>query len=197
MKLVLASGSAARRQILEAAGVPFEVRAPPFDEDGVKAALRARGLTAVGVALALAGAKARAVNAHSDALVLGADQTLELDDGTMLDKPRSREELEAQLTELSGRAHQLHAAAVLVEAGKAVWQCVESATLHVRPLGAEFLTDYLDQEFERVRWSVGGYHVEGKGAQLFDRIEGSHFAVLGLPLLPLLSSLRERGLLAT
>jgi septum formation protein len=194
MKLQLASASMARRQMLEAAGVPFELSLPKFDEDGVKASLRAQGLGAADLALALAEAKACAVPPSPNFLVLGADQTLELDDGTMLDKPASRDDLAGQLRRLSGRTHRLHAAAVLAEAGNAVWRDVESVTLHVRPLGEAFLSDYLDREYDTVRWSVGGYHIEGRGAQLFERIDGSLFAVRGLPLLPLLAALRERGM---
>jgi septum formation protein len=197
VKLILASASPARRRMLEAAGVPFEVRVPDFDEGGVKASLRTRGLGAAELAGALAAAKAEAVSAASGETVLGSDQTLELDDGSMLDKAGTREELERQLRRLSGRAHRLHAAAGIVEAGECIWQHVESVTMVVRPLGDEFVRDYLNRAFETVRWSVGGYHIEGRGAQLFERVEGSHFAVQGLPLLPLLQVLRDRGLLAS
>jgi septum formation protein len=171
------------------------VRVPEFDENGVKAALRVRGLDAPALALALAQAKAGAVAADPHDLVLGSDQTLELEGGGMLDKAGCRDELEAQLHRLSGRTHQLHAAAAMVQNGAAIWSEVESVTMHVRPLGPDFVRDYLDREFQTVRWSVGGYHVEGRGAQLFERIEGSHFAVQGLPLLPLLEALRGRGVL--
>lgn len=197
MKLLLASASAARRRMLEAAGVPFEVRVPEFDEGGVKAALRARGVAAIELATALAEAKAVAVTAAAGDLVLGSDQVLELDDGTMLDKPGSREEAEAQLRRLSGRAHKLYAAAMITESGMPVWGHVESATMHVRALSDDFIRTYLDREYETVRWSVGAYHVEARGAQLFERVEGSNFAVQGLPLLPLLDFLRTRGLLLT
>ena len=191
--LVLASSSAARRRMLEAAGVALEVQTPDSAEDDVKAALRARGLDAVSLALALAEAKGGAL--ELDRLVLGADQTLELADGTMLDKAGSPEELCDQLRRLSGRTHRLHAAAALVERGQIVWRDVESVSMHVRPLSPAFVHDYVAREWAQVRWSVGGYHVEGRGAQLFERIEGSLFAVQGLPLLPLLAALRERGLL--
>lgn len=195
MTLLLASASAARRRMLEAAGVPFEVVRPEFDEDGVKAALRAQGLTPAEIALALAVAKAGCVKAVAGALVLGSDQMLELDNGAALDKPGSREEAEAQLRRLSGRTHRLHAAAAIVADAAPVWQHVESVTMQVRPLGEAFVQEYLDREYDTIRWSVGGYHVEERGAQLFERIEGSHFAVQGLPLLPLLAYLRECGLL--
>jgi septum formation protein len=195
VKLLLASRSAARRRMLEAAGVEFEAVDAPLDEADVKQAFKRRGMTAAELALALAEAKARIV--RSDDLVLGSDQTLELDDGRMLDKPTDRDEALAQLRGFSGRTHHLHAAACVIEAGIMKWRHVETVTMHVRPLGEAFLQDYLDHEWESVRWSVGAYHVEGRGAQLFDRIEGSLFAVQGLPLLPLLAFLRDRGLLAS
>jgi septum formation protein len=195
VKLLLASRSAARRRMLEAAGVPFEAVDSNIDEDGVKAALKRRGLSAAEVAAALAEAKARGVDA-GEALVLGSDQVLELQDGAMLDKPGDREEALRQLRSLSGRLHRLHAAACLVENGKVVWRDIETVTMDVRPLSEAFLESYLDREWEKVRWSVGAYHVEGRGAQLFERIDGSLFAVQGLPLLPLLGALRERGMLA-
>ncbi len=195
MRLLLASKSAARRRMLEAAGVPFEAVEANVDEDGVKAALRRRGTPAVPLALQLAEAKARTVSARPGEMVLGSDQVLELDDGAMLDKPRHRDEAAEQLRRISGRAHRLHAAACVVEGGVMAWSDVESVTMHVRPLSDGFIHDYLDREWEEVRWSVGAYHVEGRGAQLFERIEGSHFAVQGLPLLPLLGFLRERGVL--
>jgi septum formation protein len=102
----------------------------------------------------------------------------------------------AQLRLLSGHAHYLHSAAVLVAGGERLWGCTESVALRVRELGDGFLRDYLDREYDEVRWSVGAYRIEGLGVQLFEEIAGSHFAILGLPLLPLLAELRERGLLA-
>ncbi len=182
--------------MLEAAGVPFEAVASEADEDGAKAALKEQGLGGAALAAGLAEAKAAGVVAD-EALVLGSDQVLELEDGASLDKPASRNEALAQLRGLSGRAHKLHAAACLMEGGQVVWRDVETVTIHVRPLGEAFLWDYLDREWEQVRWSVGAYHVEGRGAQLFERIEGSLFAVQGLPLLPLLAALRDRGVLVS
>jgi septum formation protein len=181
--------------MLEAAGVPFETADAEFDEDRVKASLRVAGLGAADLALGLARAKAQAAGAGAADLILGSDQTLELEDGSMLDKPGSKEELAEQLRRLSGRVHRLYAAAVLVEAGRPVWSSVEAVDMHVRGLSRDFIRDYVDREYDIVRWSVGGYHLEGRGAQLLDRVVGSHFAVLGLPLLPLLSFLRDRELL--
>jgi septum formation protein len=191
--LLLASRSEARRAMLVAAGVPFEPVDADFDETAAKADFRA--LDAAELAGALAEAKARSVAADAGDLVLGSDQTLERDDGTRLGKPASREEAFAQLRSLSGRTHRLHSAAAIVEQGRPVWRNTESVALTMRPLSDRFLESYLDGEYEAIRWSVGGYRIEGPGVQLFDRIEGSHFAILGLPLLPLLGYLRERGVI--
>jgi len=195
MRLLLASKSAARRAMLEAAGVPFETASAELDEDAAKAGLEAAGFDARGVAEELAQLKALSVAAAPGDLVLGADQTLELDDGTMLSKPADRAELRDQLAAMSGRTHLLHSAAVIVEDGETRWWQSESVALTMRPLGDAFLDSYLGREWEYVRWSVGGYRIEGPGAQLFERVEGSHFAVLGMPLLPLLAYLRERGVI--
>jgi septum formation protein len=179
--------------MLEAAGVPFVAMDALLDEEAAKRRFGEMG--AADLAGALAEAKARSVHADTSDLVLGSDQILERDDGTMLSKPSSRDEALGQLRSLSGRTHRLHSAAAIVEGGETVWRAVESVALEVRPLSDEFLHGYLDEEYEAIRWSVGGYRIEGLGAQLFERIEGSHFAILGMPLLPLLAYLRERGLL--
>ena len=177
--------------MLEAAGVPFEARAAEIDEEDVKAELS--DLDAEALAQALAERKALSI--EEDALVLGSDQTLERDDGSLLGKPASRDEAFAQLRSLSGRTHRLHSAAAIAERGTLAWRSTETVELQVRPLSDQFLRAYLDAEYEQIRWSVGGYRIEGPGVQLFDRIEGSHFAILGLPLLPLLAYLRERSVL--
>jgi septum formation protein len=195
MRLLLASQSAARRHMLEAAGVAFEAVSARLDEEEAKAGLIVAGFEPRDLAEMLAEMKAKSVSDAGDALVIGADQVLELDDGTMLNKPGSRVEALSQLRLLSGQTHYLHSAAVIVEKGERVWGESESVAMDVRPLGEEFLQTYLDAEYEAVRFNVGGYRIEGMGAQLFEEIEGSHFAVLGLPLLPLLAYLRERGLL--
>jgi septum formation protein len=188
-RLILASTSSARRRMLEAAGVPFEARAAEIDEEAVKEELN--DLDAKALAEALAERKALSIG--EDALVLGSDQTLERDDGSRLGKPASCEDALAQLRSLSGRTHRLHSAAAIAERSHIVWRCTETVELDVRPLSDEFLHSYLDAEYEQIRWSVGGYRIEGRGAQLFDRIDGSHFAILGLPLLPLLAYLRKRS----
>jgi septum formation protein len=195
VKLLLVSGSATRRTMLTDAGVPFDTALPLFDEGTAKAALRTRGTNAADLALALAGLKAKQVTAAEEMLVIGCDQTLELEDGSMLDKPGSRDEAYEQLLRMSGGAHRLHSAAVVMEKGETVWANVETVTLAVRALSEDFIEDYLDAEYEMVRGSVGAFRIEGRGVQLFDRVEGSHFAILGLPLLPLLDYLRERGVI--
>ncbi|HEX8063157.1 MAG TPA: Maf family protein [Allosphingosinicella sp.] len=197
MKLLLASKSAARRHMLEAAGVPFETAEAELDEAAAKAGLWGAGFDARGVAEELAQLKALSVRAGDGDLVLGSDQTLERDDGTLLGKPASREEAWGQLQSLRGATHHLHSAAVIAQAGESVWWGSETVALTMRPFSDAFLEGYLDREYEAVRWSVGGYRIEGPGAQLFERIEGSHFAILGMPLLPLLGYLRERGMLRT
>jgi len=195
MKLLLASQSQARRQMLAAAGVPFETASAPLDEEEAKAGLAAAGFEPRDTAEMLAELKAKSVAAGPDVLVIGADQVLELDDGTMLSKPGSRAEALAQLRRLSGGTHYLHSAAVVVEAGARVWGETETVAMDVRMLSEEFLQAYLDAEYEAVRFNVGAYRIEGMGAQLFEEVAGSHFAILGLPLLPLLAYLRTRGLL--
>jgi septum formation protein len=196
MKLLLASRSSARRSMLEAARVPFEAVEAELDEEAAKGGLWGAGFDARGVAEELAQLKALSVRAAATDLVLGSDQTLELEDGTLLGKPQSREEAWGQLSLLRGATHRLHSAAVIVEGGEAVWWHCETAEMTMRHFSDGFLSSYLDEEYQAIRWSVGGYRIEGAGAQLFERVEGSHFAVLGMPLLPLLAYLRERGILA-
>ena len=197
MRLLLASKSEARRRMLTNASVPFETVEAALDEEAAKAGLITSGFEPRDLAEMLAEMKARSVAADADALVLGADQTLELNNGTILSKPASRAEARDQLRRLSDATHCLHSAAVIIERGERVWGETQTVALTVRPLGAAFLEAYLDAEYEAVRWNVGGYRIEGPGAQLFETIDGSHFAILGLPLLPLLAFLRERGILSS
>lgn len=197
MRLMLASRSAARRAMLDAAGIAYEVVEAELDEGAAKAGLEAAGFDARGIAEELAQLKALSAQARPDDLVIGADQTLELEDGSLLSKPVSRADAAAQLRMLSGRTHLLHSAAVAIRSGSPRWWRSETASLTVRPLSDAFIERYLDHEYEAIRWSVGGYRIEGPGVQLFERIEGSHFAILGLPLLPLLAFLREQGVAPT
>jgi len=198
MTIVLASTSATRRAMLAAAGVVHEAMTSGVDEDAAKQALRADGLGARDLADALAELKAVRISRRlPGALVLGADQTLALDDGNMLDKAEDRAAAADQLRQLSGRTHSLYSAAVIAEHGRPVWRHVDRAKLTVRPLSDAFIESYLDLEYAEVAWCVGCYRIEGPGAQLFSRVEGSHFTILGLPLLPLLDYLRIRGMMTS
>jgi septum formation protein len=194
-RLVLASTSAARRALLANAGVPVEVAAPAVDEAAVKAALLADDASPRDVADALAEAKAVKVSARSAGLVIGADMTLDLD-GRLYDKPISVQEARAHLLDFKGRTHSLHSAVVIAEGGSPVWRHVATARLTMRPFSEAFLDAYLAAEGEALLSSVGCYRLEGLGAQLFERIDGDYFAILGLPLLPILGYLRERGAIA-
>jgi septum formation protein len=196
MKLILASQSTARKQMLENAGVSFVTESPMVDEEAIKQSLRTRALSGRDLADALAEFKALKLSRrHPDALVLGADQTLECKDGTLLDKPESLPALRQQLQRLSGSTHDLWSAAVLAQAGQPIWRHVERCRMHMRPLSPDFIDQYLEIEGEGLLACVGGYRIEGLGIQLFDKVEGSHFAIMGLPLLPLLDILRQHRLL--
>ena len=183
--------------MLDAAGVPHEAVAPQVDEDEFKAALRAEGAAPRAVADALAEAKAVKISARRPgALVLGADQVLALDDGTMLDKPADRAGAAAQLKMLRSKAHRLISAAVIAENGTAVWRIADTAMLEVRAFSDAWLEAYLDAEGGAILGCVGSYRLEGLGAQLFSRVRGDHFTILGLPLLGALDYLRTRGVIA-
>ncbi|WP_294138172.1 Maf family protein [Sphingobium sp.] len=195
--IVLASQSASRRALLEAAHVPFEALSPGVDEEAAKDALRADGLDARALADALAELKALKVSRRvPGGLVLGCDQTLSLDDGSMIDKAVDRADAARILRLLSGRVHHLHSAAVIVLNGEPIWRHVERVRMTVRSLSDGFIDTYLDGDWDECRWCVGCYRIEGPGAQLFSKVEGSQFAIQGLPLLPLLDFLRVRGVLA-
>lgn len=196
--LILASTSAARRAMLTNAGVPHEAVAPNVDEDELKASLRAEGASPRAVADALAETKAVKISRRAPgALVLGADQVLALPDGTMLDKPTDRASAAAQLRSLRGIEHRLISAAVVAENGTAVWRSVDTAALQVRNFSDQWLDAYLEAEGDVLLGCVGGYRLEGLGAQLFARVRGDYFTVLGLPLLAVLDYLRTRGVIAT
>jgi septum formation protein len=197
MRLILASQSSARRAMLAAAGVSHDAMAAGVDEESAKLALRADGLNARSLADALAEMKAvKLSRKHPTDLVLGCDQVASAEDGTMLDKPESREEARAQLLGLRGTVHRLTSAAVICEGGAPVWRHIDVAKLAMRDFSEAFLDSYLDAEWPAIAGCVGGYRIEGLGAQLFARVDGSHFTILGLPLLPLLDYLRVRGVLA-
>jgi len=190
--LVLASRSAPRRAMLEAAGIPVEVRIADLDERAVEAAAAPDGAAAV--AAVLARAKAKAVTAPGR-LVVGADQTLALG-ARRFDKPRDRAAARDQLIALAGRTHQLHAAVAAVRDGEVVFAAADTASLTMRSLSAPFLDRYMEAAGDAVLDSVGAYQLERLGIHLFERVDGDHFTILGLPLLALLAFLRRDGSLA-
>lgn len=193
-RLILASKSAARRAVLEGAGVPFETAVAGVDEDAVKAALLAEGSTPREVADALAELKAIRISRGRPDLVVGADQTLELD-GRLYDKVDTLDAARERLKALRGRTHRLHSAVVVAKEGAPIWREAATATLVMRDFSDAFLEGYLAAEGEAALGSVGCYRLEGPGAQLFSRIEGDYFAILGLPLLGLLDLLRRHEVL--
>ena len=192
MSLVLASQSASRRAMLSAAGVAFDATFAGVDEDAAKAALR--HLAPRDLADALAELKAVKVSARMPGhLVLGSDSMVVLEDGTIFDKPVDRADAAAHLRAMSGKRHDLWSAAVIAENAQPIWRHVDRAKMHVRPLSDAFIETYLDAEWPAIAGCVGCYRIEGPGAQLFTRIEGSQFTVLGMPLLNVLDFLRVRG----
>jgi septum formation protein len=194
--LVLASGSASRQAMLRAAGVAFEPIVPHVDEEAVKEALLADRQPARAVADALAELKALRISARvPEAVVLGADQVL-VCDGQLYNKAADLSAARAVLKELRGKQHQLITAAVLARAATPIWRHVETAELWMRDFSDAFLDRYLAEVGESVLGAVGCYHIEGAGVQLFDRVAGDHFAIRGLPLLPLLAALRAQNLVA-
>lgn len=192
-EVILASASQVRRSLLENAGVPFEVLAAPVDEAEVKEALRAEQASAAAVAETLAELKALHISRRKpEALVIGADQMLECE-GRWFDKPATLEEARTQLQALSGKTHSLLASVCVVQGGQRLWHHNEGARLQVRELSEAFLDSYLEAVGEAALTSVGAYQLEGRGAQLFARVQGDYFTILGLPLLALLDFLRNQG----
>lgn len=184
--------------MLSAAGVPHEAVSPGVDEEAAKAGLKAQGVDARGLADALAEFKALRLSGRRPVdLILGCDQVLAFDDGQTLDKPECREDARAQLQRLRGGTLRLISAAVICEGGRPVWRHVDTARLVMRDFSDGFLDAYLDAEWPAIGGCVGCFRLEGLGAQLFTRIEGSHFTILGLPLLPLLDYLRIRGVMTS
>ena len=189
--VVLASASPSRRLLLANAGVTFTVEPAPVDEAEVKAALRAEQASPSAVAETLAELKALHVSRrHPGALVIGADQMLECE-GVWLDKPQSMDQAAEHLRLLSGKPHVLLSSVCVVQAGQRLWHHNEGARLTMRRFGEDFISSYLQKIGDIALQSVGAYQLEGLGAQLFAKVEGDYFTILGLPLLPLLSFLRN------
>ncbi|OJU86369.1 MAG: septum formation inhibitor Maf [Shinella sp. 65-6] len=191
--LILASRSPFRRMLMENAGLAFTAEAALIDERAAEAALAARNPTPPEVAAALAIEKALDVAGRNPgALVIGSDQTLSLD-GRVFHKPADMAEAKSHLAAMSGRTHALNCGIALVRDGETLWSDVSIARLTMRPLSEAFIDRHLARVGTRVLASVGAYQLEGEGVQLFERIDGDYFTILGLPLLPLLAKLRELG----
>ena len=193
-RLVLASRSAARQALLKAAGVEFVAMSAALDEEAAKAALAEKALDPKGMAEALAAAKAVETSRTTPGLVIGADSTVDLD-GELVGKAASLDEARGRLMQFRGRRHRLHSAVAAAEGGELLWSEVETATLTVREFSQAFLDRYLARNADAVLATVGGYELEGEGVQLFERIDGDYFTILGLPLPALLGFLRQRGVI--
>jgi septum formation protein len=195
VQLILASASPARAAMLAAAGVRAEQRPAAVDEADMKEALRADGVAPGDAALAVAELKARRIVSRAPgSLVIGADQILTCE-GQWFDKPRNLDEARAQLAALAGRRHELWTAAIVLRDDARLWHEIAQARLWLRPCSDAFLDAYLDAVGALALGSVGAYQIEGLGVQLFARIEGDRFAILGLPLIGLLECLRVQGVL--
>lgn len=195
LNLILASASPARAEMLKGAGLTFEVVPAVVDEVGLREHLLAEGAPLSEVAGLLAEVKARAVSrSHPGALVIGADQILLLGH-EVFEKPGDIQNARQTLQHLRGKTHELISAVTLVHNGDTVWQGSDAARLTMRDFSREFLEDYLEAEGDAVLSCVGAYRLEGPGAQLFERVEGDYFTILGLPLLQLLGVLREAGIM--
>ena len=193
MRILLASTSPTRRALLSAVGLAHEAIAPALAEGEVRDALLRTGTPLADLAIELAAAKALSVAAAcGDGLVIGADQVA-IVGGRLLTKPGTREGVIATLECLSGRMHELFAGVAVAQDGAIVWRHTSRAALHMRPLDREDITRYADAAGDTIYGSVGAYQIEGRGLALMDRVEGDHTTILGLPMLPLLSELRRRG----
>jgi len=193
--IVLASTSVTRAAILTGAGIPFQAASPGIDEGAVKREMVAGGASPGEVASALADTKAIAVSRNVAGLVIGADQTLDLD-GALFDKADDLDEARDRLRLLRGRTHSLQTAVTVARDGESIWRRIEAPRLTMRSFSDDFLDSYLVRRGHSILSSVGCYQLEGEGAQLFAAVEGDYFAILGLPLWSLLETLRTHGALA-
>jgi len=191
-RLILASGSAIRRQILDGAGLDYEVIPRPVDEAAIKEAMLAENARLRDIADALAEAKAMRVSRQEAGLVIGADQIMVMDN-TLFDKPNSLDDARERLISMRGKKHELIGAVVICENGAPVWRHMCKTKLWVRDFSDAFLDWYIETEGQALMKSVGAYRFEGPGSQLFEKVEGDFFAILGLDLLPVLDYLRTRG----
>ena len=199
-RIILASGSAIRRQILTGAGIPFEVMKPDVDEDVIKREGNAEGLDLETLAMRLADAKcldiaAKVAHMDAEAIVIGSDQIMEFE-GRAYDKPATMSDAKARLMETRGAPHTLINAIAIARGGDIIWRNLDRPKLIMRALSEREIDDYLEEAGPEILHSVGAYMVEKLGSRLFERIEGDHFAVLGLSLFPLLGLLRREGALA-
>ncbi|MDP3633197.1 nucleoside triphosphate pyrophosphatase [Phenylobacterium sp.] len=194
-QIILASKSAARTAVLKGAGVPFETAVSGVDEEAVKTAMLGQGGTPRDVADALAELKAVKISRGRPGFVIGADQTLEFEGG-LYDKAETVEAARERLKLLRGKPHRLHSAVVVAQDGQPIWREVATCTLTMREFSDDFLEAYLIAEGDEALGSVGCYRLESHGSQLFSKIEGDYFAILGLPLLGLLDLLRKHGALS-
>ncbi len=189
MPLILASSSSIRRDLLAAAGVAVDIVVPAFEEEPVKAAHDGDGES-----LALALAEGKAASLGRPGWTIGADSLVSVD-GRRFSKPRTRAEAADHLRFFSGKEMRLSSAVALARAGAVDWSHVDAARLFVRPLSQAFIDEYLAAEWPAIGWCAGSFRMEARGPTLFERVEGSHFTILGLPLLPLLGALRDRQLI--
>jgi len=190
--IILASGSKIRAKILSDADIPFKVISKPVDEGSIKASMLAENARIRDIADALAEAKSIRVSKNTSGLVIGADQIMTMD-GELFDKPISIEAARERLLAMRGKSHKLIGAMVISENGHAVWRHISVVTLHVREFSNEWLENYIKAEGDLMTKSVGAYRFEGRGAQLFTKVDGDSYSIMGLSLLPLLDYLRTRG----
>ncbi|WP_411819280.1 Maf family protein [Hyphococcus formosus] len=194
-RVTLASGSSIRAAILSGAEVPFDVVKPDVDEDEIKHQAKSDGIDLEKTAMLLAEAKCMAVATTTPGIVIGSDQIMEFE-GRAYDKPKTMAEAKDRLLETQGAAHTLINAIAVARDGEIIWRNLDRPTLHMRSLSEEEIDQYLEEAGPEILYSVGAYQIEKLGSRLFDRIDGDHYAVLGLSLFPLLALLRRENILA-